>query len=90
MRHRLQLYSLVGTCGAPRALPRFVFGVKRMFTPQEIRTHLACIERFRHETTLATMEGDESASERPAARAERARQFDVSKKLLNATAISTS
>ena len=35
-----------------RELPRFVSEVRRMFTPQEVRTHIARIEREQHEKDI--------------------------------------
>ena len=71
-------------------LPRFVSRVRLTFTPQGIRTHLARIERERHDNELAVIEDDDLDFEHPTAAAERARQFDVVKDLLTATALGTS
>ena len=73
-----------------RELPRFVSRVRAMFTPQEIQTHLARLERDRHETDLAAIEDDEAVFENPATTAERTRQFDVIKELLTAPTLGTS
>jgi hypothetical protein len=79
-----------------RELPRFVAQVRRMFTPQEIRTHLARIERERREYDAgieeddALEEEDELIRESPAAAAERARQFATIKGLLTAAELGTS
>ncbi len=73
-----------------RELPRFVSRVRRMFTPQEIRSHLARIERERHETDLAAVEDGGLDFEGLEAVAERARQFDLIKDLLTVTQLGTS
>src|SRR5674476_936125 len=41
-----------------RELPRFVSQVRLMFTPREIRTHIARVERELHDNS-ATMEDDD-------------------------------
>lgn len=88
-----------GAAGHPefaRELPRFVSQVRRMFTPQEVRTHLARIERERREYDAAIEEDDELEEadelirESPAAAAERARQFATIKELLTAAELGTS
>ena len=61
---------------AARSAPRF--------------SHLARIERERHDNELAAIEDDDLDFETPAATAERARQFDTIKELLTATALGTS
>ena len=77
-----------------RELPRFVAYVRGLFTPQEMRTHLARIE---HEQTENDDEeddefndDDELIRESPAAAAERARQFAIVKELLTAAELGTS
>ena len=57
---------------------------------KEPQTHLARIERERHQTDLAVIEDDDLDFEDPAAVAERARQFAVIKELLTAPALGTS
>ena len=79
-------------------LPRFVACVRGLFTPQEMRTHLARIER--EQTEYAVVNDDEEDDvldddvelirESPAAAAERARQFATVKELLTAAELGTS
>jgi hypothetical protein len=81
-----------------RELPRFVACVRGLFTPQEMRTHLARIER--EQTEYAVVNDDEEDDvldddvelirESPAAAAERARQFVTVKELLTAAELGTS
>ncbi len=76
-----------------RELPRFVSRVRLMFTPLEIRTHLARIEREHREYDSEIEEDDqldELIRESPAAAAERARQFATIKELLTAAELGTS
>lgn len=74
-----------------RELPRFVSEVRHMFTPDEIGTHLARIERAGSEQDAdALEEEDDPLRESPAAVAERIRQFSLIKELLTATALGTS
>ena len=73
-----------------RELPRFVSRVRRMFTPQEIRTHIARVERKQHEKDADATEDDELISESPATAAERARQFATIKELLTAAELGAS
>ena len=73
-----------------RELPRFVSQVRLMFTPQEIRTHIARVEREQHEKDVDATEDDELISESPATAAERARQFATIKELLTAAELGTS
>ena len=79
-----------------RELPRFVSRVRRMFTQQEIGTHLARIEREQREDE-ADIEQDgeleqegELIRESAAPIAERARQFATIKELLTAAELGTS
>ena len=72
-----------------RELPRFVSQVRLMFTRQEIRTHIARVERKQHEKDVDAT-ADELISETPATAAERARQFATIKELLTATELGTS
>jgi DNA-binding SARP family transcriptional activator len=90
-----KLVNFVGAAaGHPdfaRELPRFVSEVRHMFTPDEIGTHLARIERARSEQDAdALEEEDDPLRESPAAAAERIRQFSLIKELLTATALGTS
>jgi hypothetical protein len=80
-----------------RELPRFVAYVRGLFTPQEMQTHLARIERG--QTEYAAEDDDEGDDEfddeelireSPAAAAERARQFAIVKELLTASELGTS
>jgi hypothetical protein len=81
-----------------RELPRFVAYVRGLFTPQEMRAHLARIER--EQTEYAAENDDEEddefdaddqlIGERPPAAAERARQFAIVKELLTASELGTS
>jgi hypothetical protein len=79
-----------------RELPRFVSRVRHMFTLQEIRTHLARIERERTECNAeiedddALDKEDELILESPAAAVERARQFTTIRDLLTAAELGTS
>jgi len=81
-----------------RELPRFVAHVRGLFTPQEMRTHLARIEREQTEYAAENDDeeddefddDDELIRESPAAAAERARQFAIIKKLLTAAELGTS
>jgi len=79
-----------------RELPRFVARVRRMFTPEEIRNHLARIEREQREYDAEIEEGDELDEagelirESPAAAAKRAQQFATIKELLTAAELGTS
>ena len=70
-----------------RELPRFVSRVRRMFTPQEMRTHLARIEREQgeYDAEIDALDGEDAPIlESPAASAERARQFATIRELLTA------
>jgi hypothetical protein len=81
-----------------RQLPRFVAYVRGLFTPQEMRAHLARIER--EQTEYAAENDDEEGDgfgdddevirESPTVAAERARQFAIVKELLTAAELGTS
>jgi hypothetical protein len=74
-----------------RELPRFVSEVRHMFTPEEIRTHLARVEREQAENDANTApDDDELFRESPATVAEQARQFAIIKQLLTAPELGTS
>ena len=73
-----------------RELPRFVSEVRRMFTPDEIGTHLARIERVQSEGDADVLEEDDPFRESPAAITEKIRQFSLIKELLTATSLGTS
>lgn len=77
-----------------RELPRFVAHVRGLFTPQEMRTHLARIEREQTENDDDEDDefddDDELIREISAAAAERARQFAIVKELLTASELGSS
>src|SRR5208337_2336499 len=76
-----------------RELPRFVSEVRRLFSADEIRTHLARLEREQAERDVETRENpdeDEFPDESPAEAAERVRQFVTIKDLLRADTLGTS
>jgi hypothetical protein len=73
-----------------RELPRFVSEVRRMFTPEEIGTHLAEIERAQDEKDVDALKEGDPLRENPAVAAERVRQFMLIKELLTATTLGTS
>ena len=73
-----------------RELPRFVSRVRRMFTPQEIWTHLARVAREQRKKDVCLEKDDELIAESPVAAAERARQFATIKELLTAAELGTS
>jgi DNA-binding SARP family transcriptional activator len=60
-----------------RELPRFVAEVRRMFTPDEISTHIARVEleQCAKDANAAEDDDDELFRENPATVAEQARQF---------------
>ena len=68
-----------------RELPRFVSRVRCVFTPEEIWTHIARIEREQSEKAGEVSEEDELHRESPIAAAARAQQFATIKELLTAT-----
>jgi hypothetical protein len=72
-----------------RELPRFVSEVRRMFTPDEIGTQLAQIERSQDERNIDVLEED-LLREGPAAVAECVQQFMLVKDLLTAPMLGTS
>ena len=73
-----------------RELPRFVSRVRCMFTPEEIRTHIAWVELEQSEKAGEVSEEDEMHRESPIAAAARAQQFATIKELLTATELGTS
>ena len=73
-----------------RELPRFVSQVRRMFTSEEICTHLVRLERGQSERALDVSEEDELYPESPVAAAERVRQFTTIKEFLTASQLGTS
>ncbi len=72
-----------------RALPRFVSQVRRMFTPYEMRTHIARVDYEQCENDI-DLTKDEAIAESLAAAAGRVRQFAVIKELLTAADLGTS
>jgi hypothetical protein len=79
-----------------RELPRFVARVRRMFTPQEMLSHLARVEHDQAEYNAdieeddAVDKEDELIFESPEAAAEHARRFATIKELLTAAELGTS
>jgi hypothetical protein len=73
-----------------RELPRFISRLRRMFTTQEMRTHITRIEREQSKNDIDVQEHDEVIPESPAAAAERARQFATIKELLTTADLGTS
>jgi hypothetical protein len=73
-----------------RELPRFVSEVRRMFTPEEIRVHIARIEREQSEKAVDDSDEDELYRESQVIAAERIRQFTTLKELLTAPELGTS
>jgi hypothetical protein len=73
-----------------RELPRFVSEVRRMFASEEIRTHLARLEREQSERAVDVSEEDELHPESPVAASERVRQFTTIKEFLTASQLGTS
>ena len=66
-----------------REIPRFVSRVRSMFTADEIRTHLARIERERREAVVTDVESDDLDFANPAMLEERAQQFEFVKKAVD-------
>jgi hypothetical protein len=65
--------------------------VRSMFTPDELHTHVARVERERRERAAAASEDDEELfPESPAAVAEGERRFAIIKELLTAQELGTS
>jgi hypothetical protein len=73
-----------------REFPRFISEVRRMFTPEEMRTHIARLEREQSENASEVSEEDELHRENSIADAERVRQFATVKELLTAAELGTS
>ena len=73
-----------------REFPRFISEVRRMFTPEEMRTHIARLEREQSEKADEVSEEDELHRESPIAAAERIRQFTTVKELLTVAELGTS
>jgi len=73
-----------------RELPRFVSEVRRIFTAQEIRTHIARVERLLHENSVDLDEDDDVFLDSPTTIAARAARFATIKELLTAAELGTS
>jgi hypothetical protein len=73
-----------------RELPRFVSQVRLMFTPLEIKTHIARVECELHDKNLPVEGDDDLIRESPTTIAKRAGQFATIKELLTATELGTS
>jgi hypothetical protein len=73
-----------------RELRRFVFRVRGMFTPEEIWTHIARVEREQSEKAGEVLEEYELHRESPIAAAARAQQFATIKEFLTAKELGTS
>ncbi len=75
-----------------RELPRFISEVRRMFSADEIRDHLARLEREQNERDAENDDADEDEfpDESPAVVAERVRQFATINDLLTADMLGTS
>lgn len=73
-----------------REFPRFISEVRRMFTPEEMRTHIAWLERERSQNADDISEEDELFRESSTAAAERNQQFTTIKELLTAAELGTS
>jgi hypothetical protein len=75
-----------------RELPRFISEVRRIFSADELRVHLARLEREQSERDgdFADLDEDDLHRESPASVAARARQFAMIKELLTATTLGTS
>ena len=78
-------------------LPRFVSEVRRIFTQEEIATHIQRLERERAQRDVEAADddlpedGDEAwPPDDPALAAKRAREFSTTKELLTAPALGTS
>jgi hypothetical protein len=77
-------------CDFARELPRFISEVRRIFTSEEIGTHLTRIERERNQKDKDVLDEDDPLRESPATIAERARRFATIEELLTATTLGTS
>ena len=66
--------------------------VRSMFTPDELQTHIARVEREQRQRAAAASEDDDDElfPESPAAVAEQERRFAIIKELLTAQALGTS
>ena len=73
-----------------RELPKFVAEVRKIFTREEIRTHIARLERERNAKFDDISEDDDLLPESPETVAERQRQFTTIKDFLTAAELGTS
>jgi hypothetical protein len=73
-----------------RELPRFISEVRRMFTPDEMLTHLAQMEYGRNNENWDILDEDDPLRESPVIAAEHVRQFMMIKELLTMTKLGTS
>ena len=92
---KLLMFAEAAACRPEFAmeLPRFVAGVRSLFTPEELQTQIARIEheRMAREVLSAEIEEkDDPFRESPEAAAERVRQFSTIKELLTAAELGTS
>ena len=85
--------TAVGRPEFARELPQFVASVRGLFTPDELKIHLARIERERmvqEVLSAGDAEEDDSFHETPEAAAERAQQFSTIEELLTVAELGTS
>ena len=73
-----------------RELPRFISEVRCMFTPDQIRAHLAQMEREQNEQNGDISADNDPLRESPAAALEAVRQFMMIKDVLTVTRLGTS
>jgi len=73
-----------------KELPRFISEVRRMFTADEILTHLAQMEHEKNKEDWDVSDEDDPLRESPAAAVERVRQFMLVKELLTMVKLGTS
>ena len=73
-----------------RALPQFVSELRRMFTPEEIKEHLARVESARLQRAMEAMDVYDPALDDLAAADAEAQRFEFVKELLTAPALGTS
>ena len=77
-------------CDFAQGLRRFISEVRRIFTSEEIGTHLTPIERERNQKDKDVLDEDDPLRECPATITERARRFATIEELLTATTLGTS
>jgi hypothetical protein len=71
-------------------LPRFVSEVRRLFTPEELRTHFTRVEREHAGARVAMDADDELFADDPAAVAQEELRFAILRELLTAPQLGTS